>query len=136
MITMRKTAKSSLWPTIAHKHDTAADAAYVRSQQIAKPDLQVRIRVVAAAGRCREHDTREHATKGSQKMSNVLDLADQAMFLAERSALANLLQCAWVYNRTIDIDGLRRFPRQLQRGRLSRRVERSPLPFGRHRWVS
>ena len=41
-----------------------------------------------------------------------------------------------MYNRAIDIDGLRRFHDQLQRGRLSRRIERSPLPFGRHRWVS
>ena len=69
-------------------------------------------------------------------MSNVIDLADQAMFLAERSPVANLLQCVWVYDRAVDIDGLRRFHRQLQRGRLSRRIERSPLPFGRHRWVT
>ena len=41
-----------------------------------------------------------------------------------------------MYNRAIDIDGLRRFHRHLQRGRLSRRIERSPLPFGRHRWVT
>ncbi|MGB9302736.1 MAG: hypothetical protein WCB92_03375 [Mycobacterium sp.] len=40
-----------------------------------------------------------------------------------------------MYNRTIDLDGLRQFHHHLQRGRLSRRVERSPLPFGRHRWV-
>jgi len=42
----------------------------------------------------------------------------------------------WVYNRSVDIDGLRRFHHHLQQGRLARRVERSPLPFGRHRWVS
>jgi hypothetical protein len=41
-----------------------------------------------------------------------------------------------VYDRAIDIDGLRRFHRHLQRGRLSRRIERSPLPFARYRWVS
>jgi hypothetical protein len=69
-------------------------------------------------------------------MSNVIDLTDQAMFLAERSPVANLLQCVWVYNRAIDIDGLQRFHHHLQRGRLSRRIERSPLPFGRHRWVT
>ena len=74
--------------------------------------------------------------KGSQEMSNVIDLADQAMFLGERSPVANLLQCVWVYNRAIDIDGLQRFHHHLQRGRLSRRIERSPLPFGRHRWVT
>jgi hypothetical protein len=41
-----------------------------------------------------------------------------------------------VYDRAIDIDALRQFHHHLQRGRLSRRIERSPLPFGRHRWVS
>jgi hypothetical protein len=70
-------------------------------------------------------------------MSNVLDLVDQAAFAGERATGAtNLLQCVWVYNRAIDIDGLRRFHHHLQKGRLSRRIERSPLPFGRHRWVS
>jgi hypothetical protein len=70
-------------------------------------------------------------------MSNVLDLFDQTVFVGERATGAtNLLQCVWVYNRAIDIEGLRRFHQHLQRGRLSRRIERSPLPFGRHRWVS
>jgi hypothetical protein len=70
-------------------------------------------------------------------MSNVLDLVDQTVFLGERATGAtSLLQCVWVYDRGIDLDGLRRFHHHLQRGRLSRRIERSPLPFGRHRWVS
>ncbi|HTX97526.1 MAG TPA: hypothetical protein VME67_23455 [Mycobacterium sp.] len=70
-------------------------------------------------------------------MSNVLDLFDQTVFLGERATGAtNLLQCVWVYDRAIDIDGLRQFHHQLRQGRLARRVERSPLPFGRHRWVS
>jgi hypothetical protein len=70
-------------------------------------------------------------------MSNVLDLVDQTVFLGERATgTTNLLQCVWVYNRAVDIDGLRQFHHHLARGRLSRRVERSPLPFGRYRWVS
>src|SRR5882757_7104405 len=70
-------------------------------------------------------------------MSNVLDLYDQTYFSFERAAgVTNLLQCVWVYNRAIDIDGVRRFHQRLQQGLLSRRIERSPLPFGRHRWVS
>jgi hypothetical protein len=69
-------------------------------------------------------------------MSNVLDLVDQTAFLGERATKAtNLLQVVWVYNRAIDIDAVRDFHRHLQQGRLSRRIERSPLPFGRHRWV-
>jgi hypothetical protein len=70
-------------------------------------------------------------------MSNLLDLVDQTVFLGERATGATSLgQCVWVYNRAIDIDALRQFHHHLQRGRLSRRIERSPLPFGRHRWVS
>src|SRR5262245_54704106 len=70
-------------------------------------------------------------------MINLVDLIDQSAFVGERATGAtNLLQCVWVYNRAIDIDGLRRFHQHLQRGRLARRIERSPLPFGRHRWVS
>jgi hypothetical protein len=67
-------------------------------------------------------------------MSNVLDLVDQTFVRLGRAA--GVGQCVWVYNRPVDIDGLRRFHDHLQRGRLSRRIERSPLPFGRHRWVS
>jgi diacylglycerol O-acyltransferase / wax synthase len=70
-------------------------------------------------------------------MSNILDLVDQAVFDFERATGATSRgQVVWIYNRAVDIDGLRRFHHHLQRGRLSRRIERSPLPFGRHRWVS
>ncbi|SON64031.1 hypothetical protein MSIMFI_05563 [Mycobacterium simulans] len=60
-------------------------------------------------------------------MDNVIDLADQAMFLGEQATGATgLLQGAWVYNHAIDVDSLRRFHHHLQRGRLCRRIERSP----------
>jgi len=71
------------------------------------------------------------------KMSNVLDLVDQTFFLGERATgITSVVQCVWVYERAIDDEGLRRFHHHLQHGRLSRRIERSALPFGRHRWVS
>jgi len=70
-------------------------------------------------------------------MSNVIDLVDQTAFVGERATgTSNMMQSVWVYNRAIDMDGLRRFHQNLQRGRLSRRIERSRVPFGRHRWVS
>ena len=70
-------------------------------------------------------------------MTTMLDLTDQLVFLGERATGAtSLLQCVWTYDRAIDMDGLRRFHHHLLRGRLSRHVERSALPFGRHRWVS
>ncbi len=70
-------------------------------------------------------------------MDNVLDLFDQTVFDGERATGAtSLLQVIWLYDHAVDIEALRRFHRNLLRGRLSRRIERSPLPFGRHRWVS
>jgi diacylglycerol O-acyltransferase len=70
-------------------------------------------------------------------MTTMLDLTDQLVFVGERATgTTSLLQCVWTYDRAIDMDGLRRFHHHLLRGRLSRHVERSPLPFGRHRWVS
>jgi hypothetical protein len=69
-------------------------------------------------------------------MSNVIDLVDQVHFLGEQATgTSNVLQCVWVYNRTIDIEAVRRFHHHLQRGPLARRIEQSPVPFGRHRWV-
>lgn len=68
---------------------------------------------------------------------NTLDFMDQASFLWVRaSGHVHGIQCTWVYRRDIDMDGLRRMHDNLAHGLLGRRIERSPLPFGRHRWVS
>ena len=70
-------------------------------------------------------------------MSNVLDPYDQTYFSFGRAAgVTNLLQCVWVYDRGIDVAGVRGFHSRLQEGLLARRIERSALPFGRDRWVS
>jgi diacylglycerol O-acyltransferase / wax synthase len=70
-------------------------------------------------------------------MDNVLDPLDQFTFDAERATgVASIPHPFWVYNRPVDIDGLRKFQHHLGQGLLSRRIEPSPLPFGRHRWVS
>ncbi|MGA5463033.1 hypothetical protein [Mycobacterium sp. NPDC050041] len=70
-------------------------------------------------------------------MDNTLGLFDQAFFTGERvTGATGLLQTVWVYDRAIDLDGVRRFHHHLQRGRISRLIERSPLPFGRYRWVA
>jgi diacylglycerol O-acyltransferase len=70
-------------------------------------------------------------------MENVLDPVDQSMFdFGRATGVTVFLQGIWVCNRAIDIDGLRQLRDHLQRGRLSRRIERSPLRFGRHRWIS
>ncbi|KUI06200.1 hypothetical protein [Mycobacterium sp. IS-3022] len=70
-------------------------------------------------------------------MDNVLDPLDQFTFDAERATrVASIPHPFWVYNRPVDIEGLRKFQHHLQQGLLARRIQPSPLPFGRHRWVS
>ena len=73
-------------------------------------------------------------------MSNVdttIDYMDQASFLGLRAlGHAPVIQWTWIYRRDVDLDGLRRFHHNLGRGLLGRRLERSPLPFGRHRWIT
>jgi len=62
---------------------------------------------------------------------------DQASFLALRARdQPQLVQWVWVYERALDFDGLERFHHNLGYGLLGRLIERSPLPFGRHRWVA
>jgi hypothetical protein len=46
-----------------------------------------------------------------------------------------IMQVLWVYEHPLDFDGLRRFHHNLGHGPLGRRIERSPLPFARYRWV-
>jgi hypothetical protein len=69
-------------------------------------------------------------------MDNRLAHMDQASFLGLRAlGYGALVQFSWIYNRPLNLDGLRRFHRNLGYGLLGRRVERSPLPFARDRWV-
>lgn len=82
-------------------------------------------------------ETREFKAEAGSRMNNVLDPLDQRTFdLGQALGVNSLLQSVWVYDRPIDVDGLRRFHESLRRGRLSRAIERSPLSFGRHRWVA
>jgi diacylglycerol O-acyltransferase / wax synthase len=69
-------------------------------------------------------------------MDNTIDLMDQAAFLELRATgQATLIQFTWIYERAVDLGGLRRFHHYLARGLLGRRIECSPLPFARDRWV-
>lgn len=65
-----------------------------------------------------------------------LALLDQAAFLRLRATgQGSTVQCTWIYDRDVNIDELQSFRSNLGAGLLGRRIERSPLPFGRHRWV-
>lgn len=70
-------------------------------------------------------------------LDNRLAFNDQAKYLAMRATgVTPAAQWVWVYQRRVDLDALRRFHRNLGHGLLGRRIERSLLPFARHRWVS
>jgi hypothetical protein len=68
---------------------------------------------------------------------NRLSFVDQAMFLWLRAAgEAPVMQMVWIYEHPVDFDALRRFHHTFAHGQMGRlRIEPSPLPFGRHRWV-
>jgi hypothetical protein len=68
---------------------------------------------------------------------NRLSFTDQLLFLGQRATGQELvMQVVWVYEHAVDFEGLRRFHRNFGYGLFGRLIERSPLPFGRHRWVS
>ncbi len=46
-----------------------------------------------------------------------------------------LIQCVWVYEHPLDMDGLERFHHNVAASYGNRLIERSRLPFGRPRWV-
>ena len=75
------------------------------------------------------------ATNVDAPVGNTLAYLDQAAFAAMRAVHHTLIQVTWVYNRAIDVDGLRRFHQNLGYGLLGRRIERSPVPFARDHWV-
>ena len=58
-----------------------------------------------------------------------------ALELHRVTGRGQLMQCVWVYEHPLDMDGLNRFNENLYKSLGSRLIERSPLPFGRPRWV-
>jgi hypothetical protein len=91
--------------------------------------VAVRIRPARASLKAR-------ASNGDVQPDNRMALMDQGFFAGQRAAgQKEVMQVVWVYEHDLDLDGLRRVHRSLGRGLLGRRIERSPLPFARHRWV-
>jgi diacylglycerol O-acyltransferase / wax synthase len=71
------------------------------------------------------------------QVDNTLAFMDQASYLWVRaSGHVHCIQLTWVYRREVDRDALGRMRDNLAYGLLGRRVEPSPLPGGRHRWVA
>ncbi|MGY4648847.1 hypothetical protein [Mycobacterium sp. URHB0021] len=70
-------------------------------------------------------------------MDNRLTFMDQTVFdLLRATGTGKLLQFVWIYDHPVDFDEVRRFHRDFGYGMAGRLIERSTLPFGRHRWVS
>jgi hypothetical protein len=81
--------------------------------------------------------SRKLTTRVPKRPDDRLSYLDQALFLGLRATgQAAVMQCVWVYEHPVDVEGLRRFHRNFGYGLGGRRIEPSPLPFGRHRWVS
>jgi len=74
---------------------------------------------------------------GGVRNEHRLTYLDQtALELARATGRGQLMQCVWVYEHPLNFEGLERFHRNFTASLGSRLIERSPLPFGRHRWVS
>lgn len=83
----------------------------------------------ATFGRRRSRDAQGHDDR--------LAYIDQAALLQQRATgIAKLVQAVWVYDHPADLETFERFYANLDNSLLGRRIERSVLPFGRHRWVS
>lgn len=68
---------------------------------------------------------------------NLLDFVDQALFLGLRATgQSAVTQIVWVYEHEISLPGVQRFHLDMGYGMAGRLIERSILPFGRHRWVT
>jgi hypothetical protein len=80
---------------------------------------------------------KRRAPKDDPPLDNRLTLMDQTVFELQRATrTGKLLQFVWIYEHPVDFDELRRFHEDFGYGMAGRLIERSPLPFGRHRWVS
>jgi hypothetical protein len=75
--------------------------------------------------------------QGKQQPSeHRLGFVDQAALeLLRATGRGQLMQCVWVYEHPVHHQGIERFHRNFTATMFMRLVERSPLPFGRPRWI-
>lgn len=79
---------------------------------------------------------RRRATETAHS-DNLLGYTDQTLFIATRATDQEaIIQATWIYEHPVDYEALHRFYNNFGYGLAGRLIERSPLPFGRHRWVS
>jgi len=88
---------------------------------------------VIADTRLTRRRTKRDVQEQSEHRLTFLD--HTALELHRVTGRGQLMQCVWVYEHPVQIDGLNRFNANLYKSLGSRLIERSPLPFGRPRWV-
>jgi hypothetical protein len=77
------------------------------------------------------------ASSDDARLNNRLVLMDQAFYAGHHAVgQKEVMQVGWLYQHAVDLDALERFRHTLGQGMMGRLIERSPLPFGRYRWVS
>lgn len=75
--------------------------------------------------------------KSDGEAYDVLCYADQGAFQLLRAlGRGQVIHCTLVYPHVIDESAVKLFNERLVRGLLGRLLQRSPLPWGRHRWVT
>lgn len=62
-------------------------------------------------------------------------LDQTSLELSRATGRGQLMQVVWTYEHPLDYEALGQFHRNCCESMLNRLIERSPLPFGRHRWV-
>ncbi len=71
------------------------------------------------------------------RADDVLCYMDQASFVGLRAlGREPAMQLTWLYPHAIDEAAVTQFSERLAHGLLGRLLQRSPLPWGRHRWVA
>jgi len=81
--------------------------------------------------------TNQTTAANMTSLDNVLDYMDESFFLDFRAqGHGVMIQFVWIYEHDVDLIALGRFHQNLGHGLLGRRIEHSPLPFGRSRWVN
>lgn len=85
------------------------------------------------------HQPKRHSEtfEADSDAKDLLCYADQSFFTLLRALRRQpLLHFAWIYPHPIDEAAVNAFNARLSQGFLGRLVQRSPLPWGRHRWVA
>jgi len=80
---------------------------------------------------------RSGAIEPEVDLGNVLCYADQGSFLGLRAlGRQPTLHLTWIYPHPLERAAVLQFARRIAQGLLGRVVQRSALPWGRHRWVA